>query len=65
MTFSVANTITESSGSSSAAPRSIAASVQPGTLHLTQAVAAYTHDNLTPAEQQALPNEGHILAALE
>ena len=29
------------------------------------AVAAYTYDNLPPAEQQALPNEGHIVAALE
>jgi hypothetical protein len=29
------------------------------------AVAAYTHDKLPPAEQQALPNEGHIVAALE
>lgn len=29
------------------------------------AVAAYTYDKLPPAEQQALPNEGHIVAALE
>jgi predicted nuclease of restriction endonuclease-like (RecB) superfamily len=29
------------------------------------AVAAYTYDRLPPAEQQALPNEGHIVAALE
>jgi hypothetical protein len=29
------------------------------------AVAAYTYDNLPAAEQKALPNEGHIVAALE
>lgn len=29
------------------------------------AVAAYTYDKLPPAEQKALPNEGHIVAALE
>jgi hypothetical protein len=29
------------------------------------AVAAYTYDKLSPAEQQALPNEGHSVAALE
>lgn len=29
------------------------------------AVAAYTYDKLPPDEQQALPNEGHIVAALE
>jgi hypothetical protein len=29
------------------------------------AVAAYTYDKLPPAEQQALPHEGHIVAALE
>ena len=29
------------------------------------AVAAYTYDKLPPSEQQALPNEGHIVAALE
>jgi len=29
------------------------------------AVAAYTYDKLPPAEQQALPNEGHLVAALE
>ena len=29
------------------------------------AVAAYTYDKLPPAEQQALPDEGHIVAALE
>jgi hypothetical protein len=29
------------------------------------AVAAYTYDKLPPAEQHALPNEGHIVAALE
>ncbi|XAS69646.1 hypothetical protein V3C33_05060 [Micrococcaceae bacterium Sec5.7] len=29
------------------------------------AVAAYTYDKLPPAEQQALPNEGHVVAALE
>jgi hypothetical protein len=29
------------------------------------AVAAYTYDKLPPTEQQALPNEGHIVAALE
>lgn len=29
------------------------------------AVAAYTYDKLPPAEQKALPTEGHIVAALE
>jgi hypothetical protein len=29
------------------------------------AVAAYTYDKLPPTEQQALPNEGHIVAALK
>ncbi len=29
------------------------------------AVAAYTYDKLPPAEQRALPNEGHLVAALE
>jgi hypothetical protein len=29
------------------------------------AVAAYTYDKLPPAEQQALPTEGNIVAALE
>ncbi|MEC5180858.1 PDDEXK nuclease domain-containing protein [Arthrobacter sp. CG_A4] len=29
------------------------------------AVSAYTYDKLPPDEQQALPNEGHIVAALE
>ncbi|TLM83645.1 DUF1016 domain-containing protein [Pseudarthrobacter sp. NamE2] len=29
------------------------------------AVAAYTYDKLPPAEQQALPDEGHLVAALE
>jgi predicted nuclease of restriction endonuclease-like (RecB) superfamily len=29
------------------------------------AVAAYTYDNLPASEQQALPNEGHLVAALE
>jgi hypothetical protein len=29
------------------------------------AVAAYTYDKLPADEQQALPNEGHIVAALE
>lgn len=29
------------------------------------AVAAYTYDKLPPAEQQALPTEGHLVAALE
>lgn len=29
------------------------------------AVSAYTYDNLPPAEQQALPDEGHIVAALD
>jgi hypothetical protein len=29
------------------------------------AVAAYTYDKLPAAEQQALPNEGHLIAALE
>ena len=29
------------------------------------AVAAYTYDKLTASEQQALPNEGHLVAALE
>lgn len=29
------------------------------------AVAAYTYDKLPPAEQQVLPDEGHIVAALE
>jgi hypothetical protein len=29
------------------------------------AIAAYTHDKLPGAEQQALPNEGHVLAAQE
>jgi hypothetical protein len=29
------------------------------------AVAAYTYDKLPPAGQQALPNEGHLVAALE
>jgi predicted nuclease of restriction endonuclease-like (RecB) superfamily len=29
------------------------------------AVAAYTYDKLPPAEQQALPTEGHIVAALD
>ncbi|WP_277309302.1 hypothetical protein [Arthrobacter sp. Soil736] len=29
------------------------------------AVAAYTYDQLPPAEQRALPNEGHLVAALE
>ena len=29
------------------------------------AVAAYTYDKLPEAEQQALPNEGHLVAALE
>jgi hypothetical protein len=29
------------------------------------AVAAYTYDKLPRAEQQALPDEGHIVAALE
>ncbi|MDQ0823708.1 putative nuclease of restriction endonuclease-like (RecB) superfamily [Arthrobacter sp. V1I7] len=29
------------------------------------AVAAYTYDKLPPAEQQALPDEGHLFAALE
>jgi predicted nuclease of restriction endonuclease-like (RecB) superfamily len=29
------------------------------------AVAAYTYDKLPPAEQKALPNEGHLVAALE
>jgi hypothetical protein len=29
------------------------------------AVAAYTYDKLSPDEQQALPNEGHIVAAPE
>jgi hypothetical protein len=29
------------------------------------AVAAYTYDKLPPAERQALPDEGHIVAALE
>jgi predicted nuclease of restriction endonuclease-like (RecB) superfamily len=29
------------------------------------AVAAYTYDKLPPAEQQLLPDEGHIVAALE
>lgn len=29
------------------------------------AVAAYTYDKLPAAEQQALPNEGHLVAALE
>jgi hypothetical protein len=28
-------------------------------------VAAYTYDKLPPAEQKALPNEGHLVAALE
>ena len=29
------------------------------------AVAAYTYDRLPAAEQQALPNEGNLVAALE
>jgi hypothetical protein len=29
------------------------------------AVAAYTYDNLPPAEQKALSDEGHLVAALE
>lgn len=29
------------------------------------AIAAYTYDKLPPAEQQALPDEGHLVAALE
>ncbi|MDR7081924.1 hypothetical protein J2X01_001209 [Arthrobacter ginsengisoli] len=29
------------------------------------AVAAYTYDKLPPAEQEALPNEGPIVAVLE
>jgi hypothetical protein len=29
------------------------------------ALAAYAYDKLPPAEQHALPNEGHIVAALE
>jgi hypothetical protein len=29
------------------------------------AVAAYTYDKLPPAEQKALPNKGHLVAALE
>jgi hypothetical protein len=29
------------------------------------AVAAYTYDKLPLAEQQVLPNEGHVVAALE
>lgn len=29
------------------------------------AVAAYTYDKLPAAEQQALPSEGHLVAALE
>lgn len=29
------------------------------------AVAAYTYDKLPAEEQQALPNEGHLVAALE
>jgi hypothetical protein len=29
------------------------------------AVAAYTYDKLPEADQQALPNEGHLVAALE
>jgi predicted nuclease of restriction endonuclease-like (RecB) superfamily len=29
------------------------------------AVASYTYDKLPPAEQKALPNEGHLVAALE
>src|SRR5215217_4163652 len=29
------------------------------------AVAAYTYDKLPPAEQEILPNEGHLVAALE
>jgi hypothetical protein len=29
------------------------------------AVAAYTYDKLPPAEQKALPDEGHLVAALE
>jgi hypothetical protein len=29
------------------------------------AVAAYTYDKLPPAEQHALPDEGHIVSALE
>ncbi len=29
------------------------------------AVAAYTYDKLPPSEQKALPNEGHLVAALE
>lgn len=29
------------------------------------AVAAYTYDKLAPAEQQALPDEGHVVVALE
>jgi hypothetical protein len=28
-------------------------------------MAAYTYDKLPPGEQQALPNEGHVVAALE
>ncbi|VII98811.1 hypothetical protein [Arthrobacter sp. DR-2P] len=29
------------------------------------AVAAYTYDTLPPAEQKSLPDEGHLVAALE
>jgi hypothetical protein len=29
------------------------------------AVAAYTYDKLPAAEKQALPSEGHLVAALE
>ena len=29
------------------------------------AVAAYTYDKLPASEQQALPNESHLVAALE
>ncbi|WP_286179702.1 hypothetical protein [Arthrobacter sp. ISL-95] len=29
------------------------------------AIAAYTYDKLPAAEQQAPPNEGHLVAALE
>jgi hypothetical protein len=39
--------------------------LQPWPLHGPMAVAAYTYDKLPAAEQQALPNEGHLIAALE
>jgi hypothetical protein len=31
----------------------------------TLAVAAYTYDKLPASEQKALPNEGHLVAALD